>query len=116
MKITQIKPAIDYIETNYDSAISLAHVAKAVHLSVSRLAHLFKEQMGITIIEYLTSVRIEHAKRLLLTTDKSCTEICFSVGYNNQSYFTRTFKELVGLTPRQFKNNNRREAPTKPAR
>ncbi len=114
-KITQIKPAVDFIETGYDQPIILADVAKAVHLSISRLAHLFKEQMGITIIEYLTNVRIRHAKQLLLATDKSCTEICFKVGFNNQSYFTRTFKEIVGMTPRQFRESNRRPRTIEPS-
>ena len=107
-KVTQIRPAINYIDANYDKPIALAEIAKASHLSVSRLAHIFKEQMGITIIDYLTSTRIERAKQLLLATDQNCTEICFQVGYNNQSYFTRTFKELVGMTPRQFRSGNQR--------
>ena len=112
-KVTQISPAINYIDANYDKSITLAEIARVCHLSVSRLAHIFKEQMGITIIDYLTSVRIERAKQLLLATDQNCTEICFQVGYNNQSYFTRTFKELVGTTPRQFrsKNMDREEIP-----
>jgi two-component system response regulator YesN len=108
-KITQIRPAINYIDANYNKPVTLAEVAKASHLSVSRLAHIFKEQMGITIIDYLTSVRIERAKQLLLATEQNCTEICFEVGYNNQSYFTRTFKGLVGMTPRQFKTKNQRK-------
>jgi len=108
-KITQIRPALNFIDANFDKQISLADIAKASHLSVSRLAHVFKEQMNITIIDYLTSVRIERAKQLLLATSQSCTEICFQVGYNNQSYFTRTFKELAGMSPRQFRENNRRE-------
>ncbi len=84
-------------------------------MSVSRLAHIFKEQMGITLIDYLTSVRIERAKQLLLATTQNCTEICFQVGYNNQSYFTRTFKRLVGMTPRQFRVKNlRREKLSAP--
>jgi len=107
-KVSQIRPAINYIDANYNKPITLADVAKASHLSISRLAHIFKEQMGITIIDYLTSVRIERAKQLLLATDQNCTEICFEVGYNNQSYFTRTFKGLVGMTPRQFKGRNQR--------
>jgi two-component system, response regulator YesN len=107
-KVSQIRPAINYIDVNYDKAMTLAEIAHASHLSASRLAHLFKEQMGITIIEYVTSVRIEQAKGLLLATDQSCTEICFEVGYNNQSYFTRTFKALVGMTPRQFRIQNLR--------
>jgi len=107
-KVTQIRPAINYIDANYDKPITLVEIARASHLSVSRLAHIFKGQMGITIIDYLTSVRIERAKQLLLATEQNCTEICFQVGYNNQSYFTRTFKDLVGMTPRQFRARNQR--------
>ncbi len=107
-KVTQIRPAINYIDANYDKPIALADIARISHLSVSRLAHIFKEQMGITIIDYLTSVRIERAKQLLLATEQSCSEICFQVGYNNQSYFSRTFKELVGMSPRQFRARNQR--------
>jgi two-component system response regulator YesN len=107
-KVTQIRPAINYIDANYDKPIGLADIARASYMSVSRLAHVFKEQMGITLIDYLTSVRIERAKQLLLATAQNCTEICFQVGYNNQSYFTRTFKRLVGVTPRQFRVKNLR--------
>jgi two-component system, response regulator YesN len=107
-KITQIRPAIGYIDANYDKPITLAEIARASHLSVSRLSHLFKEQMGVTPIDYVTAARIERAKELLLGTDQNCTEICFQAGYNNQSYFTRTFKSLVGMTPRQFRARNRR--------
>jgi YesN/AraC family two-component response regulator len=108
-KISQLKPCIDYISKNYDKPIALTDVAKVAHLSVSRLAHIFKEQTGITIIDYLTKVRIEKAKQLLMFTDKNCTEVCFDVGYNNQSYFTRTFKELTSMTPKQFKKSNQRK-------
>jgi AraC-like DNA-binding protein len=107
-KITQITPAINYIDANYDKHITLADVANVSHLSISRLAHIFREQMGVTVIDYLTSVRIERAKQLLLATKQNCTEICFQSGYNNQSYFTRTFKELVGTTPLRFRAKNRR--------
>jgi two-component system response regulator YesN len=107
-KIRQITPAMNFIDANYDKSITLAEIARASHLSGSRLAHIFKEQMGITIIDYLTGVRIERAKQLLLATEQSCTEICFQIGYNNQSYFTRTFKDIVGMPPRQFRARNRR--------
>ncbi|MFI4910465.1 MAG: helix-turn-helix domain-containing protein [Sedimentisphaeraceae bacterium JB056] len=108
-RISQIRPAIEYIEANYDKPISLSDVARSTHLSVSRLAHIFKEQAGVTIVDYITNVRIEMAKNMLIGTNKTCTEICFEVGYNNQSYFTRTFKDLTGMTPRQFRNSNRTE-------
>jgi len=109
-KVKQITPTINYIDANYDKTVTLDEIARASHLSPSRLAHVFKEQMGITIIDYLTSVRIERAKQLLLATEQSCTEICFQIGYNNQSYFTRTFKDLVGMPPRDFRRKNKRRA------
>lgn len=108
-KISQLKPAMEYIQYSYDQPITLEDVAKQAHLSVSRLAHLFKEQVGITVIEYLTNIRINQAKQRLLASDSNCTQICFEVGYNNQSYFTRIFKQVVGMTPRQFRMENKRE-------
>lgn len=108
-KMSQLKPVIEYMQTFYDQPLTLAGIAKVAHLSVSRLAHLFREQMGITLIDYLTNIRINHAKRMLLTTELNCTRICFEIGYNNQSYFTRVFKQITGLTPRQFRAQNKRQ-------
>ena len=107
-KMSQLKPAIEFMQYHYYQPLTLADVAKAAHLSVSRLAHLFREQMGMTIVDYLTNVRINHAKRMLLTTENNCTRICYEVGYNNQSYFTRVFKQITGMTPREFRNQNKR--------
>ena len=108
-RVSQIKPATDYIHQHYKEQLSLDEIARAAHLSVSRLSHIFREQTSLTIIDYLTNVRVEHAKDLLISTNKNCTEICFESGYNNQSYFTRTFKEFVGVPPRQFREMNRRK-------
>lgn len=108
-KMQQLKPAVEFMQYNYDQPLTLPDIAKAVHLSVSRLAHLFREQMGVTVVDYLTNIRINHAKRMLLTTDSNCTRICYEVGYNNQSYFTRVFKQITGLTPLQFRNQNKRQ-------
>jgi len=114
-KIRQISPAINYIDANYDKQMTLEQIAKVCYLSPSRLAHLFKEQMNITIFDYVTTVRIERAKQLLLATTQNCTEICFQVGFNNQSYFNRVFKALVGMTPLQFRGKNlRREKISAP--
>jgi two-component system response regulator YesN len=108
-KMSQLKPAIEFMQYNYAQPLTLADIAKASHLSVSRMAHLFKEEMGVTIVDYLTNLRINHAKRMLLTSESNCTRICYDVGYNNQSYFTRVFKQIAGLTPRQFRQQNNRQ-------
>ncbi|MBI9019047.1 MAG: helix-turn-helix domain-containing protein [Phycisphaerae bacterium] len=105
-KTDRLKPAIDFMLTNCVKDISLQQIAQASHFSVSRLCHLFKEQMGITVIDYLRNIRISRAKHLLLTTNKNCTEICFICGFSNQSYFNRTFKKLTGMPPNEFRKRN----------
>jgi two-component system, response regulator YesN len=113
-KASQITPALEYIDQNYKKPLSLSEIAKASHLSPSRLAHVFKEHTGQTVVDYITQVRMEHAKEMLLATDNSCIDICFAVGYSNQSYFTRTFREQTGMTPRLFRQNNRKKSIASP--
>ena len=59
--------------------------------------------MGVTLIGYLTNIRIEQAKKLLLTTDEKCCNLYYEVGFNSQTYFARKFKEVVGISPAQFR-------------
>jgi YesN/AraC family two-component response regulator len=106
-KVDKIKAAAKFIEAYYEQPIKLGDIAYEASLSVSRLAHLFKEQMQVTPIEYLTNIRIERAKKILLTTDKKCCNIYYEVGYNSQTYFARKFKGVVGLSPSQFRQKNR---------
>ncbi len=107
-KAGKIRAAAEFIEAYYDKAITISNVAYKVNLSAWELSHLFKEQMGVTPIEYLTNIRIERAKKLLLTTDKKCCNIYYEVGYNGQAHFTRKFKEVTGMTPLEFRAGNRK--------
>ena len=107
-KAGKIRAAAGLIEAYYDKPITISNIAYEVNLSAWQLSHLFKEQMGISPIEYLTKVRIEHAKKLLLTTDKKCCNIYYEVGYNGQSHFSRKFKEVTGMTPSEFRAGNRK--------
>lgn len=107
-KNLKLKPVINFIEANFDRSVTLADMAKVAHLSVSRFAHLFKEQMKMTPIDYLTKARIRYAKDRLISTEDNCTEISFDCGYNNQSYFNRIFKQQTKMTPLQFRKQNKR--------
>lgn len=102
-----LRKAVDYLDAHFDQSLTLDILAGRAKLSVSRLAHRFKEATGATLIEYLTWVRIGHAQRLLVETDKSCQKIADEVGYNNQSYFSRAFRRVVGITPRQFRRRGK---------
>lgn len=106
--LERLQPAIDFIHQHFREKITLEQIARAAHMSVSRLCHLFQERMQTTVIAYLNEMRISWAKRLLATTDWTCLKIGYESGFENLSYFNRTFKKLTGLTPRQFREQNRK--------
>jgi len=107
-RLERLGPALEYMQNHFQEKITLAQIAKAAHLSVSRLCHLFREQMQMTVVEYLTDIRLNRAKQLLLSTDRTCLQICYEAGFQNLSFFNRRFKKQTGLTPRQFRRQNRR--------
>jgi two-component system, response regulator YesN len=102
-----LRKALEYLDAHFDQTLTLEMLAGRAKLSVSRLAHRFKEETGTTLIEYLTWVRIGHAQRLLSESDMSCLKIADEVGYNNQSYFSRAFRRVTGITPRQYRHGGK---------
>ncbi|MDQ0231175.1 response regulator [Metabacillus malikii] len=100
-----VQLAIDYIHNHYsDSQLSLQAISEAVNVSASYLSHLFSQETGSTLIEYLTKTRIEQAKGLLEKTQYKTYEIANQVGYSDSHYFCRTFKKITGMTTKQYKN------------
>ena len=89
--------------------LSLAEFAQSVNLSVWRLCHIFKSDVGMPPIRYLRQLRMERAKQLLESSFLSVKEIAFQVGLNDESHFVRDFKSTYGYSPAlyrsQFKNN-----------
>jgi len=100
---TKVQLALEFISRHFGKAISLRHVAGAVGLSSSRLAHLVKDYTGKTVIQIIQETRVRQAQRLLERTDKTCTEIAYEVGFGDQSYFTKHFKRLAGITPARYR-------------
>ncbi len=96
--------AKEYISSHYAEAISVRDVADAVCISESYFKSIFKKSSGYSYSEYLTVVRIDQAKNLLNTTEKSVTEIALDVGYQTPNSFSSLFKRETGLTPTQWKN------------
>ena len=89
--------------------LSLAEFAQSVNLSVWRLCHIFKSDVGMPPIRYLRLLRMERAKGLLESSFLSVKEIAYQVGLNDESHFVRDFKSTYGYTPAlyrsHFKNN-----------
>lgn len=98
-----IAKAKKYIDTHYSTDISLDDVSREIDVSPYYFSKLFKEETGVNFIEYLTGIRMDAAKRLLLDGERNIKEICCEIGYQDPNYFSRIFKKNVGVTPTEFK-------------
>lgn len=100
----KIDHLIKWMSENYNSDISLETMATYIGCSPAYTSKLFKKETGCDIITYLSGLRIEHAKKLLCTTQITIAEVAAFVGFNNQQTFIRNFKKLTGLTPTEYRS------------
>ena len=91
------------IESDQKESYSLKQLAEQYHISESTLSHRFKKIVGTSVLEYLYSCRIASAKKLLVKTDMSISEIVESCGFTDCANFSRTFKMRTGMTPTKFR-------------
>ena len=85
--------------------MSLEEIAASTYLSKTYLSSLFKKETGYSISEYINIVRIERSKSLLLEENISIIDIANLCGFEDQSYFTKVFKHIVGITPKKYREN-----------
>lgn len=95
--------ALDYISANYTEPITLKEIAAAAELSTFRIAHLLKEATGKTALQNIFYLRIQEARRLLESSDLSCSDIAYESGFGDQSYFIKQFRKGMGVTPAQYR-------------
>lgn len=98
-----IQVAVNYINNNYERDISLGDIAHFVFLSPSYFTRAFKEEVGISPINYLLKTRIERAKELLKETQMKVSDIALGVGFANQQRFNEIFKKYTGVTPLHYR-------------
>lgn len=99
-----IRQALCYMAENYNRPLTLNDVAKEAGLSPSYFSALFKKVVGRGFSEHLCRIRVEESKRLLLSSDFSLAEIAIAMGFNDQSYYCKVFRRIVGLPPGQYRN------------
>lgn len=97
------KEIISYVQQNFKKKISLKEFGEQFHLSEKYISRYFKEHFHITLSQYSTHLRLEYAKQLLQDTDTPVTEIAMQSGYQNVSYFIRSFKKAYGVSPLKYK-------------
>jgi AraC family transcriptional regulator len=106
---TKLRAAVEFIESHLTAAPTLAEMAAVVQLSPYHFARQFKAATGLPPHQYVISRRVEYARELLRQdTDQSLADVALSAGFTGQSQFTGHFKRLVGVTPRQFQQSERR--------
>ncbi len=101
--IPKLKKVLTFLRDNYNIQLALADMAKAAGMSPKYFCYFFKEMTGKTPVEYLNGYRIEKASQKLLNSDQSVTEIAFSCGFNDLSYFIKTFKAYKNISPAKFR-------------
>lgn len=102
-RILQLKQVVEFIEKNYTTQITLQQLSASVSMSPKYFCRFFSEMTHQTPMDYLNRQRIEQACYQLTTTDDSITEIAYRNGFNDLSYFIRTFRKYKGITPGKYK-------------
>lgn len=95
--------AVDFIKKNYMNRISLEETAACVYLSPAYFSRIFKEEMGCNFNAYVNSVRVDSAKKLLLNDKVALVDVSTLAGFEGQSYFSKVFKKVAGVTPGRFR-------------
>ncbi|MBE7010414.1 MAG: helix-turn-helix domain-containing protein [Ruminococcaceae bacterium] len=102
-KLSTAKEVLRYLQKHYREQISLEQVAECVGFNKYYLAHLFKETVGCSVVQYLNYLRCSYAKNLLQTTSQTVAEVAEACGFFNLSYFSRTYKKHMSVLPRDEK-------------
>jgi AraC-like DNA-binding protein/mannose-6-phosphate isomerase-like protein (cupin superfamily) len=103
-----LKKSLAYINSSYDTEISIPHLAKLENLSVSRYNALFKQEIGIAPMKYVINIRLGVACELLRNTDLPIKEIGMHVGYDDAHFFSRLFRNHIGVSPLEYREKPER--------
>ncbi|RLL48396.1 response regulator [Oceanobacillus piezotolerans] len=100
-----IRQIRQYIIENSHKQISLDGIAQKFKLSPIYISKLYKEQLGVNYISFLTECRLEHARKLMLNPEKSLKEVTFDIGYQDPNYFSKVFRKMYGVSPTEYRKS-----------
>ena len=100
-----INKIVRFVQNHLAEEISLSVLAEEFHFSTQYVSQLFKNEIGVNFLTYLTNIRMEKAKKLLLSTDLPIAEVSEQTGYGDYRVFTKVFKKSEGVTPTQYRRD-----------
>lgn len=100
-----INKIVRFVQNHLAEEISLSVLAEEFHFSTQYVSQLFKNEIGVNFLTYLTNIRMEKAKKLLLSTDLPIAEVSEQSGYSDYRVFTKVFKKSEGVTPSQYRRD-----------
>lgn len=107
----RLKQMLRFIQLHYAEELTVERIAATVSVSGSVCLRCFRQILGMSPMQYVIQLRVERAAELLLTTDRKINAIALDCGFSDMSYFTRTFRERKGCTPRQYRGRFRAPPP-----
>ena len=107
---TPLNPVLDHIANHLDAELREGDLAEISGYTTSAFSRAFRRQTGMTFTAYVTALRVTRACRLLASSDRPITDICFDVGFNNVSNFNRRFLAETAMTPRAYRRHHRANA------
>lgn len=100
----RIKRIHTFLMNNYQKQVKLEQLASLVNMSPSAISRFFKQQTGESLMDALQHIRIDYAKKMLMSRNLGITEIAYECGYNSLSFFSRQFKRRTGFSPKAYRN------------
>lgn len=104
-----VTTALQFISKNFREKITLKDIETNLHVNPSYFSTLFKSEMGITFTDYLNTLKVDYACTLLTSSNMSIIDISLSAGFDDQSYFTKVFRKLKGVTPKHYRTEHSKQ-------
>lgn len=102
-----VEASIDWMQTHYAQQLNLEDMSREIGVTFSHLSRQFYKEQGVTPIQYLTYIRLQHAMHLLLNTDITIQKIADECGFSCGNYFAKVFKKVLHTTPAQYRNQHK---------
>lgn len=103
---SHVSAAMDWLQTQYAKPLSLEEMSREIGVSLSHLSRQFHKEKGVTLIQYLTGIRLEHAMQLLINSELPISKVAKECGFSNGNYFTKVYKKVFHITPEDYRRQH----------